>query len=157
MPRKGKSGFNIRGCGEQHPGTTEIKGIAAATLEQFLHEALPNLMGLAVGLTGQRQDAEDLLQETAALIMSKWGRVRRAKNPEAHIQRIMVNTLITRSRRKWHSEIVHEQPAELSRHGVAAADHAAKVVDQSVVHTTVEGADTKTTSSNSVALLQRST
>ena len=42
-------------------------------------------------LTGHRQDAEDLVQSTLTRAYDRWGRVRRADDPDAYVWRMLLN------------------------------------------------------------------
>jgi RNA polymerase sigma-70 factor (sigma-E family) len=72
----------------------------------WIDAALPRLMGAALSLTGHRQDAEDLLQETLAKVILKWSSVSHADSPDAYVRRAMVNTFISGRRRKSSREVV---------------------------------------------------
>jgi RNA polymerase sigma-70 factor (sigma-E family) len=75
-------------------------------VEEWVDAALPRLMGVALSLTGHRQDAEDLLQETLAKVILKWRAVEQAGSPDAYVRRAMVNTFISGKRRKSSREVV---------------------------------------------------
>ena len=49
-------------------------------------------------------DAEDLAQTALVKTWSHWRRVKDASEPDAYVYRIMLNTLSTNKRRKWHLE-----------------------------------------------------
>jgi len=72
----------------------------------WIDAALPRLMGAALSLTGHRHDAEDLLQETLAKVILKWGSVDQADSPDAYVRRVMVNTFISGKRRRSSTEFV---------------------------------------------------
>lgn len=93
----------------------------------YVREAIPRMMGLAVALTGQRADAEDLLQETLATVVLKWARVSRAGDVDAYVRRIMLNTVISRSRPRWRTEVVTDEfdvdePSRTDHHPERLAD-----------------------------------
>ena len=68
----------------------------------------PGLVRLASGLTGDRRAAEDLAQATLARAYVAWRRVSRARDPDAYLRRILVNTSNRRSR----GHRVAEQPGD---------------------------------------------
>lgn len=107
--------------------------LLADDVETYLRGAINDLMGLAVGLTGKRHDAEDLLQETLARVMTTWSKVARADDPDAYVRRIMINTMVSRSRRRWRSEVVSHEPTELAPAVAADPDHATEVVDRDAI------------------------
>ena len=51
-------------------------------------------------LTGSRQEAEDLTQETLLRIHQSWKRVRSAQHPAAYGRKILVNLYLTEKRRR---------------------------------------------------------
>ncbi|MFE5325525.1 SigE family RNA polymerase sigma factor [Embleya sp. NPDC056575] len=54
----------------------------------------------AVLLTGDVGDAEDLTQTVLAKVYASWCRVNRADNPDAYLRRMLVNTFVSRNRRR---------------------------------------------------------
>ena len=87
----------------------------------WIDAALPRLMGAALSLTGHRQDAEDLLQDTLAKVILKWSSVDQADSPDAYVRRVMVNTFISGKRRRSSTELVsHEAVTDERR--VSARD-----------------------------------
>ncbi|KGN34873.1 RNA polymerase sigma24 factor [Knoellia sinensis KCTC 19936] len=83
--------------------------------EAYLDVALPRLLGIALSLTGHRQDAEDLVQDCVAKVLVSWSKVQRATTPDAYVRTIMVNTFLSRRRRRSSSEFVS--------HDTVTADH----------------------------------
>lgn len=55
-------------------------------------------------LSGDRHLAEDLVQTTLAKVWSRWERVSAAGNVDAYVHRILVNTFIGSTRRRWWGE-----------------------------------------------------
>jgi RNA polymerase sigma-70 factor (sigma-E family) len=78
------------------PASTSDFGDFAAT-------ALPALLRFGHVLTGNRQEAEDLVQEALAKSMRRWHRAS-PDDPIAYVRRVMVNTHVTRWRR-WGSKV----------------------------------------------------
>lgn len=83
-------------------------------IESYVVAAMPRLVGLAYAMTGSKADAEDLVQDTLATVITKWSRVSQAENIDAYVRRTMVNTLISKKRRKWTTEVIS--------HAVVTAD-----------------------------------
>ena len=77
--------------------------------EAYVDAALPRLMGAALSLTGHRQDAEDLVQDTLAKVLVNWRKVQRADSPDAYVRKVMVNTFISGRRRRSSSEVVSHE------------------------------------------------
>jgi RNA polymerase sigma-70 factor (sigma-E family) len=69
----------------------------------FVAGSLPALLRFGHVLTGNPQEAEDLVQEALAKSLRRWRRVR-ADNPVAYTRRIMINTHLTRWRR-WGARV----------------------------------------------------
>ncbi len=101
--------------------------------EAYVEAAMPRLVGLAHAMTGSRADAEDLVQDTLATVITKWSRVSGADNIDAYVRRTMVNTLISRKRRRSSTEVVSHETvtADWSAPPAPAADGA--VVDREQV------------------------
>jgi RNA polymerase sigma-70 factor (sigma-E family) len=57
-------------------------------------------------LTGDRGHGEDLVQSALARAYGKWSRVRRADDPGAYVQRLMINTYLSWRRRRSSTETV---------------------------------------------------
>ena len=83
-------------------------------VEAYITGAMPRLVGLAHAMTGNRADAEDLVQDTLATVVTKWSRVSDATNIDAYVRRTMVNTLISKKRRRWNTELVSHEAVQLT-------------------------------------------
>jgi RNA polymerase sigma-70 factor (sigma-E family) len=75
--------------------------------EQFVDLRQRALLRTAWLLTGDWALAEDLVQTALARTWPHWGRILRRDNPEVYVRRVMVNTWVTWSRRKWRGERPH--------------------------------------------------
>ena len=51
----------------------------------------PALLRLAYTLTGNKADAEDVVQEALARALPRWGRISRVDNVDAYVRRMVVN------------------------------------------------------------------
>jgi RNA polymerase sigma-70 factor (sigma-E family) len=71
---------------------------ARAEFEEFVTARSAALFRTAVLLTGNRQDAQDLVQSALERAWRHWGRVAAAEQPEAYVRRILVNSLRDRWR-----------------------------------------------------------
>lgn len=83
-------------------------GIDAGKRRQFEEEALPlfdSLYSGAVALTHNREEAEDLLQETFLKAWRGFGQFKPGTNLRAWLYRIMFNAYISRYRRKKRSPV----------------------------------------------------
>lgn len=77
-------------------------------LETFVEREHDRLLRLAIALTGNRIDADDLLQETLARLITSWRKVDASANPTAYVRAMMTNTFITGKRRKASTEAVSD-------------------------------------------------
>ena len=80
----------------------------------------PALLRTAYLLTGNRPDAEDLLQTALAKTYLSWGRIREREALDGYVRRIMVNTRTS----WWRRRKVDERPADRLPE-VAGRDHTA--------------------------------
>lgn len=74
--------------------------------ERFMDEAMPlmdQLFGAALGMTRNRADAEDLVQETYLKAYSKFHQYKPGTNIKAWLYRILTNTYITQYRKTQRS------------------------------------------------------
>ncbi|HTJ70457.1 MAG TPA: SigE family RNA polymerase sigma factor [Actinospica sp.] len=77
--------------------------------EQFREYVLARrgvLMREAYLLTGDPQQAEDLVQTTLAKTYVSWHRVRSSTSPDAYVRRILINTNISTFRRRRIREVL---------------------------------------------------
>ncbi|MFC4057690.1 SigE family RNA polymerase sigma factor [Planomonospora corallina] len=68
---------------------------------------------------GSRDEAEDVLQSALEKAYRNWGRLRAGSDPEPYVRRIIVNTAISRARRR---AILHIFPAPTLPETPAAGD-----------------------------------
>ena len=67
------------------------------------------LLRTAYLITGNRTDAEDLLQTALAKTYLAWGRIRDREHPDAYVRRVMVNTNTS----WWRKRRIDESPMEV--------------------------------------------
>lgn len=84
-------------------------------VEKYVAGAMPRLLGLAHAMTGSKADAEDLVQDTLVTVVLKWPRIAHARHIDAYVRRTMVNTLISKKRKKASTEVIS--------HDVVTADY----------------------------------
>jgi RNA polymerase sigma-70 factor (sigma-E family) len=70
-------------------------------IDTFLAARWSSLFRLACLLTGSATEADDLLQESLMKVCLRWTKISRTQMPEAYVRRMMVNTLVSRSRRPF--------------------------------------------------------
>ena len=74
------------------------------TFEEFIAERGQALLRLACVLTSDSFLAQDIAQEALAKTYRQWEKVRKSKNPEAYVNRILINGYIDSTRRKSATE-----------------------------------------------------
>jgi RNA polymerase sigma-70 factor (sigma-E family) len=104
--------------------------VSRATFEDFARQELPGLLRYAVMLTGDRELAQDLVQDVMVKAHSHWRRVAAADHP-----RLYVKTMLTRAfiswRRRWavRSIVLSDDVVD----GEPTRDHALSIVDRADV------------------------
>jgi RNA polymerase sigma-70 factor (sigma-E family) len=94
---------------------TEWSMMAGVSFESFVRERSPGLLRFAYLLTGNPDDAAELVQEALTNLYPRWERVAAAGDPEPYVKRSIINSRNTRWRR--HRERPAGDPSELD--GVA--------------------------------------
>jgi len=78
---------------------------AGASFDDFARAEHAPLVRYAYLLTGDRESAQDLAQETLVRVLVKWRHVQAAASPTAYARRIMLSLFLKDRRRRWHGEI----------------------------------------------------
>lgn len=97
--------------------------------EKFLDQNLGGMSRLAMLLTLDPHDAEDLVQQAALKLQQKWRLVRRADNPPAYARRLLVNEFLALKRAKRREARTHMGAAMAT----ASEDVAAQVERRQIV------------------------
>ncbi|GAB6903247.1 SigE family RNA polymerase sigma factor [Kineosporia succinea] len=90
----------------------------APGFEDFVRERSPRLLSMARGLMRSSADAEDLVQDVLAKVLLRWDVVSRADDPNAYVNRMLVNAATSFWRRGFQresptdSEILGDRPVE---------------------------------------------
>lgn len=71
----------------------------------FAAERIDALMALARLLTGNRSDAEDLVQDALLHAQRQWHKIEGADNSKAYMRRVLLNVYNTQQRRRRHPVI----------------------------------------------------
>jgi RNA polymerase sigma-70 factor (sigma-E family) len=101
------------------------------TFEQFAVARLPSLLRYAVVLTGDRELAQDVVQEVLARAQVRWRRIDGADSPEAYVRRMILNEYLS-WRRTWAVRNIHavgERLVDLGDARGSVRDHAQSIVD----------------------------
>lgn len=93
-----------------------MDNMADTEFSTYMHARWAQLVRLGFGLTGDRQLGEDLAQTALARAYVSWARVRRGGNPDAYVNRIMVNANRSRFRKRRVRGAAHG-PGARARHG----------------------------------------
>lgn len=89
------------------PATSETGAMGTTTgrrdeeFTAYLHARQPSLLRTAYLLTGDRHQAEDVLQTSLAKLYLAWDKVRDRDSVDAYVRRIMVNENNSLWRRGW--------------------------------------------------------
>lgn len=97
------------------------------SFDEFVGTRLPTLLRFTGVLTGDRQLAEDVVQEVLLKAHGRWDRIGALDLPEAYVRRMLVNEYIS-WRRKW-ARVV--PMPDLSGWERAEPDHANRLADRS--------------------------
>jgi RNA polymerase sigma-70 factor (sigma-E family) len=68
-----------------------VAGAGAADFDTWVAARGPGLLRLAYTLTGDRADAEDVVQEALARALPRWERISRVEDVDAYVRRMVVN------------------------------------------------------------------
>ncbi|WP_433833732.1 SigE family RNA polymerase sigma factor [Actinoplanes sp. CA-015351] len=67
----------------------------------YVNGRLPALRRLAYLLSGNRDQADDLVQETITKLYARWSRISRADNVDAYVHTMIVRAFLDEKRRGW--------------------------------------------------------
>jgi RNA polymerase sigma-70 factor (sigma-E family) len=105
--------------------------LGGVTFAEFATARLPALLRYATALTGDRDLAQDILQDSLAKAQANWRRVERANSPDAYVRQIVLNEYLS-WRRRWsvrNIQTAGEHMVVLVDRRAATRDHADAVVD----------------------------
>lgn len=71
------------------------------TFEEYAAFRLPAVLRFAAVLTGDRAQAEDVVQEVLIRVHGRWGKISRLDHPDRYVRRMVVNEFISARRRSW--------------------------------------------------------
>ncbi|HVU75191.1 MAG TPA: SigE family RNA polymerase sigma factor [Mycobacteriales bacterium] len=96
--------------GDRRGGSRELASGPRRDFHAYVRDRSPALLRTAYLLTGNADEAEDLLQDALARLLNAWSRVREEDALDAYVRRTMVNLRTSR----WRLRRVHTVPvAEL--------------------------------------------
>lgn len=105
-----------------------FKGV---TFAEFAATRLAGLSRYAVVLTGDRDLAQDIVQDVLARAQLRWSRIVRADSPDAYVRQMVLNEYLS-WRRRWavrNIQTAGEQVVDLIDRRGGSGDHADAVVD----------------------------
>lgn len=109
-------------------GMTSRTKALDAEFTDYLHARQPSLLRTAFLLTGDRHQAEDVLQTSLAKLYLAWDKVRERDSIDAYVRRIMINENNSLWRRGWKkreyaTEVLPERAPHLDEYdeGLGAA------------------------------------
>ncbi|MET9224564.1 SigE family RNA polymerase sigma factor [Lentzea sp. NPDC003310] len=97
-----------------------------ADYDDFTRAHLPRLLRYATMLTGEREQAADLVQDVLVKMYRHWSRISAADHPERYVLRMVTNGYLS-WRHSWSARVI--TPGDLPDEARAddfAADHAAR-------------------------------
>ena len=97
---------------------------ARADFRDYVVSASPALLRTAYLMTGNRADAEDLVQASLAKTYLAWSRIREAEAVDAYVRRVMVNTRTSWWRKARHLPMSPTDEAFLLERASAGDDYA---------------------------------
>lgn len=100
--------------------------------EDFVSAQLPALTRYARVLTGDRQDAHDVLADALVAAHLRWRRISKMDYPAAYVRRIVTSTFLSRERRWSARNVTLTASGELPER--AEADRSEQIDNQDQLH-----------------------
>lgn len=100
---------------------------AALDFDSWVAARGPALLRLAYTLTGNRSDAEDVVQEALARALPRWERISAVEDVDAYVRRMVVN-VHTSAWRKWRRRV--SPAADVPQHEVVGGADAGVPPDE---------------------------
>ncbi|WP_407642826.1 SigE family RNA polymerase sigma factor [Actinacidiphila yanglinensis] len=98
-PSAARAGEGRRPRDPAAPAATERTG-AGWDFDSYAAARWPTLVHTAYLLTGDRHEAEDVVQATLAKVYLAWNRISRLDEPDAYVHRALVNNNLSRFRKR---------------------------------------------------------
>lgn len=92
--------------------------------EDFVRTQLPRLLRYATMLTGEREQAADLVQDVLVKVYRRWSRISDADHPDRYVLRMTTNGYLSWRRSRSARLITWAEPPDEVRPDDFAADHA---------------------------------
>ncbi|HET9138508.1 SigE family RNA polymerase sigma factor [Actinophytocola sp.] len=95
-----------------------------ADYENFVRAHLPRLLRYATMLTGEREQAADLVQDVLVKVYRRWSRISDADHPDRYVLRMVTNGYLSWRRTRPGRTIAAGDLADEMRPGDFATEHA---------------------------------
>jgi RNA polymerase sigma-70 factor (sigma-E family) len=108
-----------------------LERLGGVTFAEFAATRLPRLLRYAVVLTGDRELAQDVVQDVLARAQVRWRKIASADSPDAYVRQMVLNEYLS-WRRRWavrNVRSIGERVLELSDDQGGSRDHADAVAD----------------------------
>jgi RNA polymerase sigma-70 factor (sigma-E family) len=108
-----------------------VPHLRGVTFAEFAAARLPGLLRYAVVLTGDRDLAQDVVQEVLARAQVRWNKIEKSDSPDAYVRRMVLNEYLS-WRRTWTARNVRavgERLIDLSDRRGQSRDYAQDVVE----------------------------
>ena len=111
---------------EVHGSCAAAVFIVMADYEDFVRAHLPRLLRYATMLTGEREQAADLVQDVLVKAYRRWSRISDAEHPDRYVLRMVTNDYLSWRRSRSARLIAVGDPPDEARPDDFASDHAAR-------------------------------
>jgi RNA polymerase sigma-70 factor (sigma-E family) len=103
--------------------------LTVVEFDDFARAQLPGLVRFAAALTGDRQLAQDLVQDALVRAYLKWARVSSADRPDLYLRKMVVNGHLS-WRRRWYQRSVAPVAEPADGPDTSGPDPANRVTDR---------------------------
>ena len=97
--------------------------------DEFARGQLPSLVRFAAALTGDRQLAQDVVQDALVRAYTRWQRVAGADRPDLYLRRMVLNGYLS-WRRRWYQRTVSSVADPAGGPHPVTADPAGRITDR---------------------------
>jgi RNA polymerase sigma-70 factor (ECF subfamily) len=101
MPWDAGGSAELPAAGEVLAAPAPVPLVVVESFDSFYLREYPQLVSLARALTGSRDIAEDLAQESLVVAYRRWEEICRLEHPAAYVRRLCANRAVSTMRRHW--------------------------------------------------------
>jgi RNA polymerase sigma-70 factor (sigma-E family) len=109
------------------------------TFEEFAAARLPALVRYAAVLTGDREQARDIVQTVLARAFAKWARICRTERPEAYVHRMVTNEFLNTRRGRRPRLVALTREVIGGRRAPTVPDHAEQIGERGELWQRLQG------------------